>query len=407
LSAKLGLLVVSLVLVLLPWALWRVPAVRRVMPLAVAQILVGLALGPSGLGRVAPGWQAALFTPPVLAAVDGIGGLGVLLYVFVTGLHLDAAPLRRDAPRLAAAALGSVGVPLLFGAAAAGGMLHVAPAVLGPLGARAGFVAAVAICIAVTALPVLAAVLAEMALLRTRIGQTALVLAALNDAALWVMLAVLLPLAAAPGHGAAGLAGLAGAAAWFAALFAAARLLASRLRDAKGQALLAVGVGLALLSAAASEALGTGYLIGAFAAGAAMPGPCRAALLDRLEAVTATVLLPFFFMSTGLRALVAPDQAGFLGLFALATVAAVAGKLVGTAWPARRLGFSWAEGFALGAMMQTKGLMEVVVLAVLHDAGLIGGQAFSALVAMAVACTVLAAPAVRLCLRTAAVATVE
>jgi Kef-type K+ transport system membrane component KefB len=395
---KVSLLAISLAIVLLPWLLWRIGLVRRVAPLAVVQILVGVALGPSGLGQVAPEWHAALFARPVLAALDGVASLGVLLYVLVTGLHLDTAVLRQDARRLGPIALGSVAMPMLLGLGAGAWMLQAVPGAVGPLGSRAGFVIAAAICIAVTALPVLAAVLQEMGLLRSRIGQTALALAALNDAALWIMLALLLALAGtADAQG--GLLSLGAAVIWFGLLLLVVRPLVARLAGAGDQALLVAGVALALLSAAVSEWLGTGYLIGAFVAGAIMPDACRAALLARLETVTATVLLPFFFMSTGLKALIEPGSASFLGLLAVAVAATVAGKLAGTALPARRLGYSWAESLTLGAMMQTKGLMEVVVLAVLHEAGLIGGQIFSAMVAMAVVCTVITAPAVRLCQR--------
>ena len=184
---------------------------------------------------------------------------------------------------------------------------------------------------------------------------------------------------------------------WFALLAAVVRPGLARLAQAGGQAMLVAGVALALVSAAVSEALGTGFLVGAFAAGLVMPAGCRAVLLERLEMVTATVLLPFFFMSTGLRAVIEPGSASFLGLLAVAVGATVLGKIAGTALPARRAGFTWMEGMQLGAMMQTKGLMEVVVLTTLHDAGLIGVPVFSGMVAMAVACTVLTAPAVRLC----------
>ena len=252
--------------------------------------------------------------------------------------------------------------------------------------------AAIAICITVTALPVLAAILTEMRLISTSLGQTALALAALNDAALWLMLAVLLALVA--GHGGMEAALHLGAAfAWVALLFVARPLLA-RVPDG---AMLVVGVTLAIVSAAVSEALGTGYLIGAFVAGLVVPARSRAALLERLEVVTATVLLPFFFMSTGLKALIEPGSASFLGLLAVATAATVLGKVAGTALPARAMGMAWPQALSLGVMMQTKGLMEVVVLAVLHDSGLIGSQVFSAMVAMAVVCTVIAAPLVRMC----------
>ena len=188
---------------------------------------------------------------------------------------------------------------------------------------------------------------------------------------------------------------LGAALAWF-TLMLAIRPLLSRLAGAGDQTLLVVGCSLAVLSACVSEALGTGYLIGAFIAGAIMPAASRNALLGRLELVTATVLLPFFFMATGLKAVIEPGSASFLGLLAVSVGATVAGKLAGTAIPARRAGFSWAESLSLGAMMQTKGLMEVVVLTTMHDAGLIGIPVFSGMVAMAVVCTVLTAPTVRL-----------
>jgi Kef-type K+ transport system membrane component KefB len=130
-------------------------------------------------------------------------------------------------------------------------------------------------------------------------------------------------------------------------------------------------------------------------AGAVMPAKSREMLLGRLEPLTATALLPFFFVTTGLRALIEPGSLVFVGMFVLVSVATIVGKVVGTALPARRAGESWDNALAIGAMMQTKGLMEVVVLAVLLDAGLIGRSVFSALVAMAMVCTVLTAPMVR------------
>lgn len=397
LSAKVSFLAIASVIVLLPWMLWRIGIVRRIAPLAVVQIWMGVILGPSCLGRLAPDFHAVLFAPPVLAALDGVASLGVLLYVFVTGLHLDVASLRRDGRHLGVIALGSVSVPLLLGLGAGWWMLHLVPGAPGPVGDRMAFVVAVAICVAVTALPVLAAVLQEMGLLKSRLGQIALALAALNDAALWIMLAVLL--AFAGGRWGAGLLSLGGAAALFGVLLLVARPLLTRLAGASDRAPLVICIALTIMAACLSEALGTGYLIGAFVAGAVVPANLRAQLLARLEPVTATVFLPFFFMSTGLKAQIDPGSASFLGLMSIAVGTTVIGKLIGTSLPARMFGFSWSDSLALGAMMQTKGLMEVVVLAVLREAGLMGGQIFSAMVAMAVICTVATSPAVRLCER--------
>jgi Kef-type K+ transport system membrane component KefB len=173
----------------------------------------------------------------------------------------------------------------------------------------------------------------------------------------------------------------------------------ARLAKADDRAMLVICISLAILMACLSEALGTGYLSGAFVVGAIIPASCRSVLLDRLELVTATVLLPFFFISTGLKTMIDPGSASFVSVLCVVILATVAGKVIGTSVPARILGFSWPDSLALGAMMQTKGLMEVVVLAVLQDSGLLSNQIFSAMVAMAVICTTVTAPAVRACER--------
>lgn len=401
-SAKLALLIIALLLVLLPWALWRIGAVRAVAPLAVVQTLAGIALGPSLLGRLAPELHAALFTPGSLAALNGVSVIGVLLFVFVTGMHLDIGALRRDGRGLTTAALCAFLLPLALGAALGLWVAEAVPGALGPHGGPTVFILAFAICIAVTALPVLAAILKELGLIGTRLGQTALAIAALNDAALWVVLAALLALVAESGLGVGGTILL--AAAWFAVMIGLVRPMLARLaRGQTGEArMLVVGAATALAAAASAEAIGLDYILGGFIAGAIMPASVRAALIARIEPVTATVLLPFFFMSTGLNTLIDPTSGTFLAVFALATAATVIGKVAGAALPARRAGESWSFAVALGVMMQTKGLMEVVVLTVLHQAGLIGTTVFSALIAMAVTCTVIPGALTRVLARKAA-----
>lgn len=401
-SAKLALLIIALLLVLLPWALWRIGAVRAVAPLAVVQTLAGIALGPSLLGRFAPELHAALFTPGSLAALNGVSVIGVLLFVFVAGMHLDIGALRRDGRGLTAAALSAFLLPLALGAALGLWVAEAVPGALGPHGGPTVFVLAFAICIAVTALPVLAAILKELGLIGTRLGQTALAIAALNDAALWVVLAALLALVADRGLGVGGTILL--AAAWFGVMIGLVRRLLARLvRGPAGETrMLVLGAATALAAAASAEAIGLDYILGGFIAGAIMPASVRAALIARIEPVTATVLLPFFFMSTGLNTLIDPSSGSFLAVFALATAATVIGKVAGAALPARQAGESWSFALALGVMMQTKGLMEVVVLTVLHQAGLIGTTVFSALIAMAVTCTVIPGALTRVLARKAA-----
>jgi len=398
-TPKTALLLVTLLLVVGPWLLWRVPAIRRVAPLAVVQIVAGLLLGPTLFGRLAPEASAAVFSPWVLSALNGLSGIGVALYVFCSGLHLDTAGLRDSARRLGPMAAGSMGLPLLLGLGAGFWIAAAWPEAMGARGDRVGFAISVAICVAVTALPVLAAILRELNMIEGRMGQTALALAALNDMALWLAIAALLALAR--GSAAHSLLVAALSLAWIAAMALVARPLLARLaaRSVGPDTVLVAALGTAFASAALAEAIDLGLIIGAFGAGVAMPAAWRAALLARIEPLTAAVLLPFFFVSTGLRATIDPGSGAFLGMLALVTLATVLGKVAGTALPARAAGEPWPEALALGALMQTKGLMEVVVLAVLLDAGLIGAPVFSALVAMAVVCTLATAPLLRLALR--------
>jgi Kef-type K+ transport system membrane component KefB len=397
-NPKVALLLVTLLLVLGPWLLWRIPAVRRLAPLAVLQILMGLMLGPTLFGRLAPETHAAFFSPWVLNALNGLSNIGVALYVFCSGLHLDTGALRNSTRRLGPMAAGSMGLPLVLGLGAGFCIASVWPDAMGPRAEMAGFATSIAICVAVTALPVLAAILREMGLITGRLGQTALALAALNDVALWLAIAALLALA--QGSAAHSLAVSAMALAWMAAMALVVRPLLARLaaRAPNEETVLALALGVTFASAAVAEAIDLGLIIGAFGAGMAMPAAWRKPLLARVEPLTAAVLLPFFFVSTGLRAFIEPGSAAFLAMLGLVTAATVLGKVAGTAIPARAAGESWRDALALGGLMQTKGLMEVVVLAVLLDAGLIAPSIFSALVAMAVLCTLATAPLVRLAL---------
>ena len=397
-TARIAFLLVTLAMVVGPWLIWRIDIVRRIAPLAVLQILAGVLLGPSGLGRVAPAAYAALFPPEVLGSLSGLSTVGVLLYVLVSGLHLDGAGLRSALRRLGPPIIGSIAAPFMLGLGAGWWMLWHVPGALGSRGDAPAFVVAIAICIAVTALPVLAAVLREMELITTPLGQAALLIAATNDAALWLMMAVLLALAR--GSLIAGFATLAAAAVWFSLMLAVVRPgLALIARRFGSDAMLVVMTATAISSAVIADAIGIGYIIGAFTAGAIVPDAVRASLIMRIEPLATSVLLPFFFVVTGLRAFIDPASGVFAGILAVTTAATIIGKVAGTAIPARLTGTPWREALALGCLMQTKGLMEVLVLAILADAGVIGHTVFSALVAMAVVCTVISTPATRLALR--------
>jgi Kef-type K+ transport system membrane component KefB len=144
--------------------------------------------------------------------------------------------------------------------------------------------------------------------------------------------------------------------------------------------------------------MGLHYIIGAFVTGAVMPDNLRKPILDRLQVMTVALLMPFFFTLTGLRTFIDPSSSTFLELFIVATVVAVTGIIGGTGVAGRLVGEPWPLALALGALLQTKGLMELIVLTVLLDARIISANVFAALVLMAIVSTTLAMPVARLML---------
>ena len=176
-------------------------------------------------------------------------------------------------------------------------------------------------------------------------------------------------------------------------------MVIARMRDevVNERALVVVGA-MTIASALATEAMGLHYIIGAFVTGVVMPDHLRKPILDRLQVMTVALLMPFFFTLTGLRTLIDPGSSAFLEVFVIATSVAVVGIIGGTALAARLVGEPWPLALALGALLQTKGLMELIVLTVLLDAGIISPNVFAALILMAVVSTTLAMPVARLML---------
>lgn len=385
----------------LPFALWRVGGVRRWVPLVVVQILVGLALGPSGLGRVAPGLWAVAFPPSAMAALDGLVWLGVCYFAFATGLHFDLTDIQGRGRAFAVNAVLTFVVPGLAGCAAGAALLVWAPQAVGAGAPAWAFVVGVGVAVGVTALPVLAAILREMGLLRTRLGSEALGCAAVNDAALWVVVAALLALARGGAPWQAGLtaigATLFGAVLWFGARPLLARLLRHADGTVSEREVVVLSVGL-LASALVTELLGLHAVVGAFAFGAVVPKALARDLLGKFEAFLMVVLLPFFFIATGLKTQLGGLDAAWV-VFGVTTVVSVVAKLGAAAVPARLQGWCWPDALALGALVGCKGLMELVVLTLLLDRGIVSAAGFSGMVLMALVTTALARPFAGLLLR--------
>ena len=406
----LGLLLAQLVVILVAARAAGLLMRPLGQPAVIGEMIAGLALGPSLLGAVAPNVLAALFPAGGMLPLAALSQLGVLLFMFVVGLRLDLTLLRGRAHVAVAVSHASIIAPFLLGAALAP-LLH--PAFAPPGVGLLPFALFLAAAMSVTAFPVLARILDERGLRGTRIGTVAIAAAAVDDVTAWCILAAVVAVARSTGATGAG-GGLSAfattiglAAAWVLFLFAVvrpalARAAARRSVVVPSAQLVSVAVVGAFVSAWATERAGVHALFGSFLAGVIVPrggadDPARGGLAEmlahRIEAVVGAVLLPVFFAFTGLRTSVGLVQGGTAwALAGLILLVAVAGKLGGSAGAARLFGMPWREALAVGTLMNTRGLMELVILNVGLDIGVITPTLFAMLVLMALVTTVMTSP---------------
>jgi Kef-type K+ transport system membrane component KefB len=401
----LALLLLQMVVVIVAARLLGRVIRRFGQPAVIGEILAGVLLGPSLLGLLWPQALDFLFPSAALGPLQLLAQLGVLLFMFGVGLELDLGELRRQARTALVVSHASMALPFLLGMGLA---LTLFPQ-LAPAGVPfQSFALFFGIAMSITAFPVLARILEERRISDTPIGRSALASAAVGDASAWCLLALVVALAQSGGPDSAPSTG-SGQALLTAALTLAfalavylllkpllARLFAARLAaDRGGSSALALALVLLLGCAAFTEVIGIHALFGAFLAGTAMPrgAAFRAPLKERLHGFSMVGLLPLFFALTGLR-----TQIGLLQglqdwlLCALIVLAAVAGKLGGTVLAARWTGSPWRESFALGALMNTRGLMELIVLNLGYDLGILSARVFTMLVLMALLTTCMAGP---------------
>ena len=366
----------------LPYLVWRVARTEYWAPLVVVQILTGIALGPGALGALFPEVHHAVFNPQVTLALNGVAWWAVMIFVWIAGVELDlhrAWARRRESGLTAGLALG---VPLLFGAAASLALLD-GGAWIGAQARPWQFVLGVGMACAVTALPVLILFMEKMAILRLPLGQRILRYASLDDIAIWGVLALILMDWQRVGRQAAFLAG-------FAVASVACRALMRRLpeRDRWYVGL----IWLALVSFGADWS-GLHFMVGAFLAGAVLDAHWfEQRQMDLLRQHVLLVMMPVYFLSTGLRTGWGVDGSAVLLVAALLLLASVAGKLIGLRVAGRLLGWQPGEASLIGWLLQTKALIMIVFANVLLDKQLITGATFTALLLMAVGSTMLTIP---------------
>ena len=395
-ATSLGLFLLQL-LVLLLVAKGAGALLRRLgQPAVIGEMAAGLLMGPLLLGSALPGVQAALFPPSSLGSLGLLSQLGVLMFLLVAGAELDLGALRGRRRLALTVSHAGIAVPFLFGVLLAMALFadHAPPGV-----GFTAFALFVGIALSITAFPVLLRILADRGLTHTPLGQTAIACAALGDATAWCLLALVVAVVQASGWLAA-LRDLLGVVAFTAVMLAVVRPWFARqtvVPGREGRWLLGLLL-LALASALLTELLGIHALFGAFAAGVAVSSNAqlRALVMARVEPFAVTLLLPLFFAMTGLRLQADALQVGDLALCAGVIAVATGGKLLGTYGAARSAGMDRRSGLRLGALMNTRGLMELIVLTLGYDLGLLGDRLFAVLVVMALVTTAMTGPLLNL-----------
>ena len=363
----------------------------------IGEIIGGILLGPSVLGRISPHGSAALFPEASLHSLETLSTVGLILFMFLIGMELDYEQLSKQRSTAIIASGTSILIPFITAAALAHSLrIRFAPHGIGSV----PFVLFLGIAMSITAFPVLARILEERRLQSTSLGTTAILCAAVDDVVAWSLLALVLTLIGKAGGSASLPTRLAGLAGYLFLMLGVVRPLAARavrMRRKPGLSLELLGAVVAgtLASAAATEWIGVHPLFGAFLAGVCFPRvpDWQYALRARLDMITSVLLLPLFFALTGLRTrLDLLNDVNMWWWAAIVLVGSVFGKMGGAVLAARWTGQSWRNAAALGALLNTRGLVELVVLNIAYNVGAFSPTLFTMLVVMALLTTMSTTP---------------
>lgn len=371
-------------------------------PPVMGEVLAGILLGPSVLGLVSPGVMHALVPGTeadphrlVISSLKSISQLGIVLYMFLVGVELNTRKIRHHLHSAVAISHASIIVPFVLGAALA---LWLYPEKSSSDVTFTTFALFMGVAMAITAFPVLARILTDRGLDKSDLGVVALTCAATDDVTAWCLLALVVGVARSDVGSA--LLVTVGALAFICTMYLVVRplILKGMQRWGGGStsegmvAFLFVGV---LLAALITECIGIHAVFGAFVLGAIIPHDSRVArdLSEKLHDVATLLLLPAFFALTGMNTridLISGTQ-GWLTCAAIILVATL-GKFGGTLLAARITGLNWRDGTALGVLMNTRGLMELIVLNIGLSIGVISPELFAMMVLMALATTLATSP---------------
>jgi len=367
-------------------------------PSVVGEMAAGMVLGPLVMGALFPTLHAELFSKASLAGLSALSTVGLVLFMFVIGLELrPQGSLRLQLRAAGAVGLLSIAAPLAMGLAISP-MLHSAMAPAGV--AFWPFALFIGAALSITAFPVMARILKDRGQSHTAFGQLSLSAAAVVDAFAWILLALVVAMAGT-GEGYPGLLKISvGVVVLLAVVYLGLRpafawLLRTRAPDGEPSTTVLAALMIGLLACSlATEWLHLHAVFGAFLFGTCLPRDDRllGSLAERIEPISIVVFMPLFFALAGLNTSASAFAGASLGAMGLILMVAAVGKIAGGAAGARLAGYGWRDSLATGALMNAGGLMELIVIKVGFDAGLIGAELFTMLLVMALVTTAMTGP---------------
>ena len=401
LTHPLAILLVQIITIIFVARLFGWVCKKIGQPTVVGEMAAGIVLGPSLVGTYFPEYSVLLFPEASLGNLQFLSQIGLILFMFVIGMELDLKALKNKAKDAVIISHASIIIPFTLGIILA----YFIYTEFAPQGVEfLAFGLFLGIAMSITAFPVLARIVQERGLHRTRIGSMVITCAAADDVTAWCLLAAVIAIVKA-GSFVSSLYIIVLAVVYVLLMLKVVKPFLKRIGDLYSQKdtitkpVVAIFFLTLLISSYITELIGIHALFGAFMAGVIMPENMRfrSIFIEKVEDVSQVMLLPLFFVFTGLRTQIGLlDDPSLWKVCGLIIAVAVLGKFVGSALTARFVGQNWRDSFTIGALMNTRGLMELVVLNIGYDLGVLSAEIFSMMVIMALATTIMTGPALDL-----------
>lgn len=396
-ESSIGILLLQIIVILITCRLFGWLFAKMQQPTVIGEIVAGIVLGPSVLGHLLPSVSAFLFPFDSLQNINMLSQFGLILFMFAIGMELNITEVRQKLKETILISHTSTIFPFFLGMVTAYFLYNKYAYESTPFLSFALFVS---IALSITAFPVLARIIQEKGLTKTHLGTISLASAANGDITAWCLLAVVVAIAQA-GSMLSAIYNIGFSFIYLLLMFTVIRPFLRMIghiyhnKEVVDKGLVAFMFLLLIVSSYLTEILGLHALFGAFVAGVVMPDNIkfRKIMTEKVEDVSLALFLPLFFVSTGLRTeiglLNSPELWYMCGIFILV---AIIGKFGGSLVAARFVGETWKDSLYIGALMNTRGLMELVVLTIGYDMKILTPSIFVMLVLMTLVTTFMTTP---------------